>query len=150
MNCLRIIGSYSCSYSYTYTYYLPSALPRHTHRALYCWILAVCYGIRNNTDFIKNAQNTTESGLGLHGGLVTTYPTTTRRLVTGRKSSGAKSYNFNQDHPDCIRVPRKRQGKRPMNVSQDGKQILPLLTASAYQQNTSQLVGICEQVKVLH
>jgi len=148
MNCLKTRGSYS--YSCSYTYYLPSPLPHHKQTPHYYWLSEICYGKKNNTDCIKNAQNTTESGLGLHGGLVTTYPTTTRRLVTGRKSSGAKSYNFNQDHPDCIRVPRKRQGKRPMNVSQDGKQILPLLTASAYQQNTSQLVGICEQVKVLH
>jgi len=61
----------------SYTYYSPLLLPSHSYRLCCYWLSAICYGKKNNSNFTKNTQNTTESGLGSHGGPVTTRQTTT-------------------------------------------------------------------------
>ena len=72
-------------------------LPRHLQKCWCALLSAVCMAKKNRGVFeraffsIRNKR--TESGLGFHGGPVSSYPTTTRRLVIGRKSSGAKSFD---------------------------------------------------------
>jgi len=69
-------------------------LPRHTQGAHHNLLSATLLG-KKNSIFLNSLQTSKGAvirlGLGLYGGLISSYTTTTRRLVTGLKSSGAKS-----------------------------------------------------------